>query len=535
MDLAALAQQATNILVPAFSALYIAGKPAVGKGKEVLIDMIYEKTFEKLGSKAGGRAQVLLEKISPKMNASLEKALIKVLRNSHDPTAEKELKKEILELLKKNTDLASEIESTILNFNVGNINELVVRDNNIFLNFNKDINGDILYKKFRDVPNSLSNYIRVRDFQNLINERTKDFIGREFIFKAIDNLLKDSDFPSGYIIISGEPGIGKTALMAQLVKNRGYIHHFNISLQGIRSTRDFLSNICAQLISRYSLNYHTLPPEALKDSGFLSGLLTQAAALGENRPIVILIDALEEAEDTDLPSYANRLYLPPTLPEGIFFVVTTREKHDYYLSVDRRTDIYLQDNDPKNLGDVRQYIWNFIKAHNDQMIPRINEWQVGENEFVNILTDKSEGNFMYLVYVLRDIRVGKLTAANVDNIRKLPQGLKDYYQRHWRLMKSQNEAHFMKYYQPVVCILATVREPVLIEQVAEWTKLDTFSISQIIQTWREFLNEVEDENDNLRYRIYHTSFQDFLNEEIGLKSYHDIIGLNALSKIPGWF
>ncbi|WP_155398189.1 hypothetical protein [Methanosarcina barkeri] len=41
--LAQLAQQATNILIPALSALCIAGKPAVDKSKEVLVDMICEK------------------------------------------------------------------------------------------------------------------------------------------------------------------------------------------------------------------------------------------------------------------------------------------------------------------------------------------------------------------------------------------------------------------------------------------------------------------------------------------------------------
>ena len=38
--------------------------------------------------------------------------------------------------------------------------------------------------------------------------------------------------------------------------------------------------------------------------------------------------------------------------------------------------------------------------------------------------EKSAGNFMYLVHVLRDIASGALTAANVDDIEKLPQGLR---------------------------------------------------------------------------------------------------------------
>ena len=98
MDPATLAQQATDILVPALPALCIAGKPVVDKGKDVLVDMIYEKAFEKLGSEGGKRAKALLEKISPKMSESLEKALINVSKNSEDPKAKEELQQEILKL-----------------------------------------------------------------------------------------------------------------------------------------------------------------------------------------------------------------------------------------------------------------------------------------------------------------------------------------------------------------------------------------------------------------------------------------------------
>lgn len=36
MDLVSLAQQATDILVPALPSMYVAGKPVIDKGKEVL-------------------------------------------------------------------------------------------------------------------------------------------------------------------------------------------------------------------------------------------------------------------------------------------------------------------------------------------------------------------------------------------------------------------------------------------------------------------------------------------------------------------
>ncbi|MCP4544674.1 MAG: ATP-binding protein [Chloroflexi bacterium] len=395
------------------------------------------------------------------------------------------------------------------------------------------INGDIVFQLFAQSP-VLSRHIRVREFQTLVDERTKRFVGRDFIFNAIDDFLKDPMFPSGYIVVNGEPGIGKTALMAQWVKQRGYVHHFNISTQNIRSTSNFLANVCAQLIVRYDLGHFTFPPEATKDSGFLSQLLAEAVDERKERPVVILVDALDEVEDLGLPQGENRLYMPQTLPDGVFFVVTKREEYDDRLFVDRRKDIYLRDNDPRNLEDVRRHIRSFIEEHRAAMAPRIEQWGVTEDEFVDTITEKSEGNFMYLVYVLYDICDGKLTAANVDDIRNLPRGLKDYYQRHWHTMQAIDPDRFDKYYEPVVCILATVREPVTIAQVAKWTKLRPIRIREVIREWREFLNADVSESDESLYRVYHTSFQDFLEDEVGLAPYHSNIAQVALDKIPGF-
>lgn len=395
--------------------------------------------------------------------------------------------------------------------------------------------GDVIFRAFAKASVPISRHIRLGEFQTLVKERTRRFVGREYIFKAIDDLVADPNFPSGYIVVRGEPGIGKTALVAQMVKQAGHVHHFNIATQNIRSARSFLANVCAQLIVRYQLEHLTLPPDAEKDSGVLSQLLAEVAEKRDGRPTAILVDAVDEAEDLGLAPGANILYLPSTLPKGIFFVVTTREKAEFRLFVDYRKDIYMGDDDPRNLEDVRQYIQNYVEEHRTEMAPQIKGWGVEEGEFVEVITEKSEGNFMYLVYVLRDIREGKLITSNVDDIRNLPKGLEAYYQRHWRAMRAQDEERFDKYQEPVVCILATVREPVTIAQVQEWTELKPTQIKRVIDEWREFLNVDEPVGGDTLYRIYHASFQDFLKEEVGLVKYHDRIAVTALRKIPGFF
>ena len=409
------------------------------------------------------------------------------------------------------------------------VDNIITGDGNIITK------GDTIYNYFAQAPTPLAQHIRTNAFQGLIKDRTRNFVGRQFLFKGIDDLLADPDFRSGYIVIHGEPGIGKSALISALVEQHGYVHHFNIATDNISSYQDFLGNICAQLIIRYGFDYETLPQEATRDSGFLSNLLYEAASKEENLPLVVLIDALDEADDTLLPPEANRLFLPSTLPEGVYFIVTTRPEYDYRLQVTDQEDLYLRDDDPRNLEDVRRYINRYLAENAELMTFRLAEWEVTEEEFTDVLTELSQGNFMYLVHVLRDIRRGRLTQAEIGDIRKLPRGLRTYYQRHWRAMKQANPERFEQYYKPVICILASVQEPVTVEELASsWTGLPAGAVLEAIQDWQEFLNADEDGKEDTHYRIYHTSFQDFLREDVGLKYYHGRIGHTALSKIPGF-
>lgn len=391
-----------------------------------------------------------------------------------------------------------------------------------------------IFQLFGSAPPSLSSQIRSSEFRTLIDERTKNFVGRDFVFEAIDNAIRDDSFPSGYIVVRGEPGIGKTAVIGELVKRRNCVHHFNVSSQNIRGAKDFLSNVCAQLIVKYELPYTSLPPDAISDSGFLSRLLVEVSTKCHPQPAVIAVDALDEADDSTLPPEVNCLYLPAALPSGIFFVVSAREAHDQRLQVDREKPIYLRENDPQNQRDVQAYITNSIHAHREKMAVRITEWGILESEFVQVLTAHSEGNFMYLVFVLFDIRNGLLTRTSIDDIHNLPKGLQSYYQRHWRTMRAQEPERFEKYYEPVVCQLAVVREPVSLNQLEEWTGLPPMRISEVVRVWRQFLNEDSTAEGEPLFRLYHASFQDFLREEVGLTRFHQRIGSAALKKIPSF-
>lgn len=394
-----------------------------------------------------------------------------------------------------------------------------------------NINTGNVYNIYAAAPAPLAGFIRTKQFSNLVEERTRNFVGREFIFRAIDEHLRRPEFHSGYITITGEPGIGKTSIIAKLIQQHGYVHHFNIAHQLISSTEAFLKNVCAQLIVRYSLNHTMLPlPDAANDSGFLSGLLAEAVDKS-NETIIVLVDALDEAEDPPPPATANRLLLPPSLPERVFFIVTTREKHHYQFKVDHQENIYINDNDPHNIADVQTYIRRFLEQHQVQMNRAVSQWGVSEEDFVNVITDKSEGNFMYLVYVLSDIRDEKLNSITIDCLQNLPKGLRSYYEHHWTRMKIEDGEAFKNLYEPVVCALAAAHEPITLSRLAEWTKLTYADLIRVVREWREFLNKYESEAGEDFYRIYHSSFRDFLHNEVDFRQYNNMIASSIDDKV----
>ena len=368
-------------------------------------------------------------------------------------------------------------------------------------------------------------------FQPLIADKTNNFVGREFVFEALDMFLQEN--ASGYYLILGEPGIGKTAVLSQLIKTRGYPHHFNIAPQNIRTPHQFLTNACAQLIARYDLKHKFIPEDATEDSNFLLQCLEEATANPENHPVVLVVDALDESERDNLPVRVNALYLPPTLPDGAYIVVTSRPLDDQKLEVSNLHRLFLEPDSDGNLLDIRAYIESYLHT-SESLQAEIKDQDISEAIFTENLTKYSEGNFIYLRYVLPAIADGKfkfnLEESQNGKFEKLPLGLAAYYRGHWNGMQIAEPEAFDDLYAPIVCMLAVVREPVTIDQLHNWTGKERKYIWRAIAQWREFLEESQAETDE-KYRVYHTSFQDFLGKMVDLKSFDEIIARYYLGSL----
>lgn len=365
---------------------------------------------------------------------------------------------------------------------------------------------------------------QIRDFTRYIDEKTRGFVGRQFVFDAVNQFVQSN--PRGYFFVRGDPGIGKSALSAQTVKQHGYIHHFNIRAEGINKASDFLRNVCAQLIAVYDLQHTVLPPEATQDAGFLNKVLGEVSDKLGDQKCIILVDALDEVDNLGVSPGANALYLPITLPKGIFVIATTR-KVPLTLRIDcEQATLDIEQDDAGNIADVREYV--VVQLPRAGIQAYIAAQAIDGELFVDHIVEKSQGNFMYLRYVLPEIESGAYKDLGLGAI---PVGLQNYYEDHWRRMRGLDEKAWFDYKLPVLVALTVVKEPVSIDLVRDFSKVDDRRrIRAVISEWQQFLHEerVEYQEDiQYRYRLYHASFFDFIaakqeiaNERVDLKAAH---------------
>jgi len=352
----------------------------------------------------------------------------------------------------------------------------------------------------------------ILSFATLIRDRTAGFVGRRWLSERIDSFVQEHD--SGFFLIRGDPGIGKTALMAQRVKQFRNVHHFNQRGLGVNTTEACHRSLCAQLIQTYGLSYPVLPPNTGLDGRILMEMLeTSSEKLAPGERGVLLIDALNEADPSVLRGGSNVLYLPPLLPPGFFAILTTQRED---LNLDLKgplEEFHLDPHSAENQCDVRDLILARIERPGIQAY--LSEWKLGIEAFIMELAAKSEGNFLYLRLILDDLEAGNLGPRPFD---ELPAGLLRYYEDLWVRMRQRYEAHWTSAHLPLIGVLALIDAPVSASTIAAATRSrDLFQLRDTLGKWAPFLQKIasidEKGKKSTRFRLYHDSFKEFLREK----------------------
>ncbi|BAY80500.1 hypothetical protein NIES25_69880 (plasmid) [Nostoc linckia NIES-25] len=341
-------------------------------------------------------------------------------------------------------------------------------------------------------------------FQLLIADKTEGFVGRQYVFSEIADFIDNQ--PNGYFTIEADPGIGKSAILAKYVQDNNCIAHFNVR-SGINSAADFLESVCQQFINRYNLPYPSLPPNATQDGRFLEGLLNEVSSkLGEGEKLVIAIDALDEVDLATQKDGTNILYLPPYLPQGVYFLLTRRRVTLPFVVHAPQYFLNLMEYKEQSRGDVQEYIRRVTER--SKLLAWIDKQQMSVEEFINQLADKSENNFIYLRYVLPQIEQGFYQDLSIT---ELPTGLEGYYEDHWRRM-GMNAKPLPHTKLKIIYIMGEIHQPVSRSLISEYAEEKELTVQDVLNEWEQFLHKQLIEKQTC-YSIYHASFLDFLHRK----------------------
>lgn len=254
----------------------------------------------------------------------------------------------------------------------------------------------------------------------------RDFVGRRWLKERLSAFLQEGQ--TRYFLITGEPGAGKSAFMAESIRAEEFpIYHFIRKGMGNRDSPDaFFQSLDAQLRRKYLLprsepNQRKTPAEIFyADLERVSEILAEKAKRqGGIRRERIWLDGLDEAFG---PTSQYRGVALPDLfrepPEGIQFILTSRfGEHLSWLADERfcRT-VRLEEEGDLNQADVKDY---FDTRNRDENLGLT-------TEFIDVAIQRGKNNFLFAVLLIKDMR--KLSPGE-RTIDRIPYGLQGWMKK----------------------------------------------------------------------------------------------------------
>ena len=240
------------------------------------------------------------------------------------------------------------------------------------------------------------------------------FSGREWVTEQLDQFMENHS--CGYVWVEAEAGLGKTALAAHLVYTREYLSHFVRRGESSTTTRVALRNLAAQVIEGCDLNEWApggmLPDWVQEPEGF-ARLLALAVAHGlPGGRLVLVVDGLDEAER---PLGGLPLGLPDLLPEGVFIIGTYRTGNPPAAVGSASAVVRIEASDARNLADIDTFL--AIAVGEEALAARLAEQDVRADDFVRQLTDHCHGVWVYLRYVLAEVRLAATAPTTSQTCR----------------------------------------------------------------------------------------------------------------------
>ncbi|MDE5831394.1 MAG: TerD family protein [Desulfovibrio sp.] len=279
------------------------------------------------------------------------------------------------------------------------------------------------------------------------------FVGREWLFEEIEKWLAEPDGRNVFCV-TGEPGVGKSALVAQLAsQNKIQVAgvYFCEAGSALDDPKTVLVSLAYQLGTRLPSyrNYllaNKFDPDQMQTAEAFRKFITEPAVFGIDggqQRYLLIIDALDEAAEELSMFIADR---QKELPPWLYLLVTSRpnEAHikPHLAALNPRV---LSATDSRNEEDTRKFAERIVAESGLEAGDR--------KKVVESMNASAQGNFRYLAFIRDMIKAGSLDPRDFLQADIFPSGLGSLYQRYMRQAFPDRES-FEKAARVILSILA---------------------------------------------------------------------------------
>ena len=378
-------------------------------------------------------------------------------------------------------------------------------------------------RRFAGEIETLNGYLKPISSDSRISQLLrKGFVGREWLYDAIDKWWNDINHSSRLFWIMGAPGVGKSAFAAHLThfgKDKVIAAQFcEWDKPDHRNAERVVRSLAFQLATRlpdYRKLLLTLSEIDKLDRKYPAELFDYLLATplrlvikGGRERYLIVIDALDEAGEAGhnplVEMLARNAHL---LPDWINFVVTSRPEFDVIAPLQGLNPFPLDTATESNRTDIRDY----LRCELEEGL----QDRPDADRLVEQILEKSEGVFLYVELFCDDVQRGHLS---LDRPEQFPQGLGriffQYFQRQFPDLEK-----FRKDVRPALrAILAAAREPLPVEVLQRLTGWEDEEVQDCIRRLGSLFSVSSEQGrssgtEKQVVRPYHKSLSDYLTDE----------------------
>jgi hypothetical protein len=298
--------------------------------------------------------------------------------------------------------------------------------------------------------------VSVKGRLNNLLVRHTPFGGRDAELVRLNSFV--SSRSSGYVFVSARAGHGKTALLANWInlgiEEGSVCYHFISRMDGVADEEITLLNLCQQLAAFHELGGE-LPARTVELRSLFRALISIPPPA--ERKLIVVLDGLDEA--LNWSSDPGTDLFPDVPPERVCIVLSAREMSDMDwlaelgLDPDSVLTLHL---DRLGIGEVADLL---------RRCGSVTTQLASNPEFLRTLHDKSEGDPLYLHFLLQDMRRKRITKTNVD---QLPAGLEAYLERWWEQLDEDFDVVRTEI-KDLLGILSVARGPLQVTELARIT------------------------------------------------------------------